>query len=148
MGLTTRWIYDLTQDGVFKQVQGKKYDLCATILAYGEYKLAQANEKRAPSATENLAKRKEDLIARRMAREDRNLIEMSDALETVDLVTGAFIEAMSGLPARLTRNIDERKRFEAICDGVRSRLDEAFGEQREALRTGKPVGTSDPEDDA
>lgn len=145
--LTTRWIYDLTKDGIFVQTD-RKYDLDACHRAYGEYKTAKANEKRAPSATENLAKRKEDLIARRIAREDRSLIQMDEALETVDIVTGAFNVAISGIPARITRNIDERKRIEAICDGVRNSLNKAFGEQREALRSGKPVGETESEDDA
>lgn len=145
--LTTRWIYDLTQDGVFVQVE-RKYDLDASHRAYADYKIAKANEKKAPSATDNLTKAKEAILARRLAREDRSLIEMTDALETIDLVTGAFNEAISGLPARITRVIEERKRIEAICDGVRTKLNEAFGEQREALRTGKPTGETDAEDDA
>lgn len=147
LGLTTRWIYDLTKDGIFIQVE-RKYDLDASHRAYTEYKLEKATEKRAPSATDNLTKAKEAILARRLAREDRTVIEMDDALESIDIVTGAFIEAISGLPARITRNIDERKRIEAICDGVRSKLDETFGEQREALRTGKPVGSANDEDDA
>lgn len=147
MGLTTRWIFDLTKDGVFQQLEGKKYDLCAAMLAYGEYKVGKAVEKKAPSATDNLTKRKEDLIARRLAREDRTIIEMSEAMDTVDFITGAFNEAFSGLPARLTRDIQERKRIEAICDGVRTKLSEQFDEQRDALRSGKPAGEANPEDD-
>lgn len=148
LGLTTRWIYDLTQDGVFVQVSGKKYDLDASHRAYAEHRLKLVTEKKAPSASESLAKRKEELLQRRLDRESRTIIPMADALAVVDYVTGAFNEAISGLPARITRNIDERKRIETICDGVRTSLDKAFGEQRTSLQTGLPVGETSEEDDA
>lgn len=148
IGLTTRWIRDLTQEGVFQQVSGKKYDLCASMLAYGEYKLAQATEKKPASATDKLAARKEEILQRRLDRESRTIITMSESMTAIDMITGAFNEAISGLPARITRNIDERKRIETICDGVRTSLDKAFGEHRISLQKGLPPGTASDEEDA
>lgn len=145
--LTTRWIRDLTTEGIFKQVE-RRYDLDESHRAYAAYKVDKANEKRAPSASENLVKAKEAILARRLAREDRSIISMEEALEAHDLTTGAFNEAISGLPARITRDISERKRIEAICDGVRTSLNKAFGENRETLRTGQSAGEADTEDDA
>jgi hypothetical protein len=148
LGLTVRWIYDLTKDGVFQQVEGKKYDLDASHKAYAEHRLKLAIDKKPPSASETLASTKDKILQRRLARENRTIIEMSEAIEVVDYITGAFNEAISGLPARITRNIDERKRIETICDGVRTSLEKAFGEQREALRTGQQSGEASEEDDA
>ena len=147
--LTTRWVYDLTADGIFQKVgETRKYDLDASHKAYAAYKLGKETEKRAPSATDSLTQRKEDMLKQRLAREARGLITMEEAMEAFDLVTGAFIEVLSGLPARITRNIGERKRIEAIIDGIRERLSGRFGAEREALRTGVPVGEANPEDDA
>lgn len=148
MGLTTRWIYDLTGEGVFKQVKGKKYDLDQSHAAYRIYKLEKEGEKKAPSAGETLNKRRDEMLKRRMDREARELITMQEALDTVDKVTGAFVETLSGLPARITRVVAERKRIEEIVDGVRERLSKRFDAERETLRSGVEVGEASEEDDA
>lgn len=148
MKLTTRWIYDLTGLGIFVQHPGKLYDLDHSYEAYRLYKLEKESEKRAPSVGDGLQKAKQDLIDRRLAREARELIPLSDALATFDIVTGHFLEAISGLPARVTRNIGERKRIEAICDAVRNKLSDLFGTERKALQSGIPAGEAVDEDDA
>lgn len=150
LGLTTRWIYDLTKDGVFTKLDGKygQYDLDASHKAYTVYKLAKEAEKRAPSVTDGLTLRKEQLLKQRLDREARVLINIDEALAVVDIVTGHFLEVISGLPARVTRNIAERKRIEAITDAVRTKLAGIFGAEREALRSGVPVGEAVDEDDA
>jgi len=148
MGLTTRWIYDLTGEGVFEQVAGKKYDLDKSQAAYRIYKIEKEGVKRAPSASDGLTQRREELLKQRLDRESRELIPMAEALATLDIITGHFLEVISGLPARVTRNIGERKRIETITDAVRSKLASVFGAEREALRTGVPVGEAFDEDDA
>lgn len=87
-------------------------------------------------------------IERRMAREDRDIIMLEEAMAAYDFATGLYLESVSGLPARMTRNVSERRRLEAICDGERQRLADRFAEGASALRTGSTAADTDDEDDA
>ncbi|MDS1135166.1 hypothetical protein [Nitratireductor indicus] len=55
-------------------------------------------------------------------------------MEIYDELTGAYLASLSGMPARITRNLDERKRLETIFDGERSRLAGGFSEKRDRLQ--------------
>lgn len=147
--LTPRRIRQLLQEGVLIANGRSEYDLAENFARFNEHKLKEQAAKLAPtSSTSKLQERREEQLARRMAREDRKTIDLEEALYTTDRMGGMYLQTISGLPSRLTRDVAERKRIEAICDNVRDELAASFDKERTSLRTGLPVGEVLEEDDA
>lgn len=61
-------------------------------------------------------------IELRTAREEGELIPADEAVAYVQTVVGAMISRLNGLPAQVTRNLDDRRRIEAAIDGIRSEV--------------------------
>lgn len=133
LGLTSRRVQQLAKEGVLARGPGGKFDLAASVQAY----MASRQDAAVPSvATDRLREARAVEIERRIALRDRELISLAEAMEKFELVTGAFLTALSGLPARITRNVRERHRIESIIDAMRSRLSADFAVQEDALKTG------------
>ncbi|QKC91034.1 hypothetical protein EB230_23465 [Mesorhizobium sp. NZP2234] len=73
---------------------------------------------------------------------------MGEAVAALDRVTGDFLQAIGGLPARITREPRERQRIEAIIDTGRQRLSDKFDEMSNNLRAGLPDDEPDDEEDS
>jgi len=84
----------------------------------------------------------------RIARGNRDVIDLSEALGVIDDCTGIFLQALSSIPARITRDQNERRRIEAICDEERVRIADSLLEKASVARTGIPTAETDPEIDA
>ncbi|WP_245943959.1 hypothetical protein [Acuticoccus kandeliae] len=78
-------------------------------------------------------------------REKRSLIPIEEALDTTAEICGVFLESMSTIPARLTRNKRERQRIEEIIEDERQRVSTRFGKLRTVLRTGGAPDPAEPE---
>jgi hypothetical protein len=83
-------------------------------------------------------------IELRIAERSRDLIPIEDALTAMAELAGMVRSELAGLPARLTRIIDERQRIETEIDGVLSRLAERAAQKAESLEADRgysPAGT-------
>jgi DNA-binding transcriptional MerR regulator len=80
-------------------------------------------------------------IELRIAERSRDLIPLEDALADMAEFAAAIRSELAGLPARLTRIMDERHRIETEVDGVLARLSERAAEKATALGSGR----GDPE---
>lgn len=105
-----------------------------TIDAHSEYLAAKASR---PSRHDGARDKQAALLQRRMDREAENLIDTSDALQSVDIVTNAFVLALESLPAQIADNRDELARIQLIVGNVVTRMKERFAVERLALATGK-----------
>jgi phage terminase Nu1 subunit (DNA packaging protein) len=148
VGLTVRRVQILTNEGVLVRTARSEYDPVVNVARYLDFKIKAEVERLAPPSSDRLRDRREQQLAMKMAREDRQVIALEEALVVFDEITGQFVLTMNGLPAQITRDVGERKRIEKITDAARSQLAERFAESRQALRTGKQHPPSDAEDDA
>lgn len=148
LGVTDRWVRDLEKQGVFKREARSQYDLAKCVPAYIEWRLKAEASKQAPPSSDRVRDARAMEIERRMAREDRDIIALDEAMGAFDEATGHYLQSMSGLPAQITRDVSERRRIEAICDAERRRLATRFTEGRTALRTGVTSFDAVDEDDA
>lgn len=147
LGLTSRWLRQLTDEGIFQR-EGLKYNLVQSIAAYVQYKAERESTPKQSSATESLNRRREELLKRQMDREARNLIPLEEAMVAVDGIIGEFLTTISSLPVRLSRDLAERTRIEKILDDERKHLELQFSKRADTVRTGQPDGEPEPEDDA
>ncbi|MER9937430.1 hypothetical protein [Mesorhizobium sp. M0088] len=148
LDLTPVRIDQLVREGHIPKLGRGRYPLEASVHGYikflkgtiaGQTKSASSNRAQDARAAE---------IELRMAREDRRIVDMGEAVAALDKVTGDFLQSIGGLPARITREPRERQRIEAICDAERLRLSDRFAESAQALRSGLPADQADDEDDA
>lgn len=93
----------------------------------------EPNENRKAEARLKEARARE--VELRIAERNRELIPMTDALEVVDGLMGLIRDELATLPARLTRNVDERAKIEAEIDAMLHRF--ADRAQVEADRAGR-----------
>lgn len=81
----------LQREGVLKHNDEGLYNFAGSLRAYMAYRENIVAQKHgSPSSGDALRLAKEAEIARRMAREDREIIALSEALEVYDDITGAF----------------------------------------------------------
>lgn len=145
---TPHWLRKLHHEfRAFAPVSRGRWRVGDVLAGHFRY-LTEANERRTKSAADSRVRdARAAEIERRMAIQGRDLIELAEALATVDDITGAFLGAVSGLPAQIAKDQRERQRITEICDGVRSRLDGRFSKSRDALRTGRAADQAEDEDD-
>lgn len=148
LSITARRLNQLVSEGIIKKEGRGRFPVSANIQAFIEFKLQSEVSKLAPSSADNLAKRKEQALVRKMAREDRDLITMDETLEALEEATGQFLTSLSTLPSQITRDLEERQRIEKICDAERSRLSRSFVEITDTLQKGSGASQAATEDDA
>ncbi|MBO6755739.1 MAG: hypothetical protein JJ902_05400 [Roseibium sp.] len=147
LGVTTRRLNQLVDEGVIAKEGRGKFPVHQNVKAFIAFKLRTEFEKAAPSALERVQERREQLLARKLARDDRDTITLSEAIDVLDDVVGRFLQSLSGLPARISRDINERRRIEEILDAERDSVSRDFAKSGQALRTGITATEVDPEDD-
>lgn len=146
--LSDERIRQLVKDGYIPRVAQGRFNLVTVVQGYIRF-LKDDGRRSSKSAADNRVRdARAAEIERRMAREDRDIIMLDEAMAAYDFATGLYLASVSGLPARMTRNASERRRLEAICDGERQRLADRFAEGASALPTGIAAADADDEDDA
>lgn len=146
--ITPQWVRQLAAQGWYKPIARDRWNLVEVVQGYID-SLKDENRRSAKSAAESRVRdARAAEIERRLAREDRGLIALDEAVRFVDLISGDFLQSIGGLPARITRVPRERQRIESICDAERLRLSDLYAERRQTLRTGRPAAEADDEDDA
>lgn len=149
LGLTPRRISMLTKDGVFHAVGRGKLDFAKSVEAYIQFReRGVENRIKVPSSQDLLRERQRQALERKMAREDRDIISLDEAMLAIEEVTGVFLTSLSGMPARITRDRSERQRLEKIFDGERKRLAKDFAEKQNSVRAGQHTVDAETEDDA
>jgi len=147
LGVTTRHLARMAKDGVIKKEARSKYNFKKCLADYISF-LKEENKSQTRNASENRlrdARAKE--VELRIAVTDRTVISLHEAEDIVDKMAGIYLQSILGLPAAITRNIDERKRIEKICDRSREKIAKRFQEIGNALQTGIDTLDTFTEDD-
>lgn len=146
--MTPRNLQYLAKDGWVKRAGPGRWPLVGLVQGYVKYLKDETARKTKASADSRVRDARAAEIEMRMAIKTREMIPLDEAVYAADDMAGAFLAAISALPATITRDQRERDRLETICDKVRAGLSSRFAEVGAALRTGKPVDPAEAEDDA
>lgn len=135
-GRSTQWVHQLAKAG-FVQKQGKnEYALVAVVrgvIAYYE-DLQAKNSKSAAASRATEARTRE--IELRIQERQRDLIPLEDARAVVGEMAALVRAEFQGLPARYTREMQDRRKLEQEIDGAFERLSRRTEEAARALETG------------
>lgn len=136
LGVTTRQVRKLAATGVLRRVGHGLYPLAESIQAYAAWRAGEAERRDRATSTDAVREARTAEIRLRIAKEERKLIPIEDAEAEFEMVTGRFVAALEGLPARITRDVRERLRITAIIDEIRSRLSADFARAETAMVMG------------
>lgn len=146
--VTPRTIQYLAKDGWIKRAGPGKWPLVALVQGYIKSLKDETARRTKISADSRVRDARAAEIEMRMAVKARELIPLAEAVYAVEEIAGAFLAAVSALPAQITRDQRERARLETILDKTRGVLSARFAAIGAALRTGEPIDTPATEDDA
>lgn len=86
-------------------------------------------------------------IELRTAREEGELAPTEEGVAFVQEVIGTMVARLNGLPAQLTRDLDERRRIEAAIDGIREEVASLVEKLGPAYRGMSDAPAADAEDE-
>lgn len=113
-GLTRRRVNQLVDDGVITRVDRGEYNIVNAVLGYITF-LRDDNKNRTKTASASALNEAKARLVDAQVEEKTGKIRSQIRQETASLVSVVIGELMAdihALPARITRNLDERKRFE------------------------------------
>lgn len=146
--LSPRRLRQLAADGWIPAAGRGRYPLAGLVQGYASFLMA-SGARRTKSANEGrLKEARARLVEQRIAREDRGLIDLQEALDAFEDIAGAYAGSIAGLPARIAMDPSERRRIQVICDAERLRVSDRFAEIASALRTGRGADDAGGEDAA
>ncbi len=129
-------VRQLTKAGFVPKAARGRYNLVALVQGYIRFLKDDERRSSKSAADSRVRDARAAEIERRMAREDRKIIALDEAMAAFDQATGLYLQSLSSLPARITRNSAERRRIEAVCDAERQRLSDRFAQSAVTLQTG------------
>lgn len=151
LGVSERRIQQLAGAGVLRRQAHGEWVLPEAVQAFVEYQV-QNETKRLTKGAATGADRLKEIKARReelkLAREERELVPLVDAIFAMDQVAGVIALEVNNVPARFTRDLDERERLQAEIDDVLKTVAERIQKCGAALRADLDADQAEDEDDA
>lgn len=147
LGMEPGSVSRFTKEGWIKK-SGAKYQLRQVVDGYVSF-LKDENRRGSQSASRNrVTDARAQEIELRIAQKGRQLIELTEATDALDVVVGKFRSEIEGLPARFTRDLEQREKLETEVNGILTRISKELGQQARALQTGELPDEAVAEDDA
>lgn len=135
--LSTDRIRQLARAGHIARAGHGRFILVTAVQGYIKF-LKEAEQRASKSTAENRVRdARAAEIERRMAREDRQIVDLDEAMGTLEDISGLMLAALGSLPAQITRNPSERRRIENIVHAAQERLVNRFAQKMAALQTGE-----------
>ena len=151
LGLGERRVQQLANMKVFRRLAHGEWLLPECVQAYIDHKV-KSETARLGKASASGADRLKEVKARReelkLAREERELVPLTDALFAMDQVAGVIALEVNNVPARVTRDLDERTRLEAEIHDALAAVAKRIAECAAALRADRDADPAEQEDDA
>lgn len=151
LGVSARRVQQLGGARVFRKLSHGEWLLPECVQAYIEHKVKSETARQDRSDLKG-ADRLKDIKTRReelkLAREERELVPLIDAIFAMDRVAGEVALQVNNVPARFTRDLDERERLQVQIDDALQSVADRIAECGAALRADRDADPPAEEDDA
>lgn len=141
LGITAERVRQLVKSGHVQKIGRGRVTVAGAVQGYCGFLRESAYAAARPASLQRSQDARAREIEQRIAMRDRQLIPIEDAIMALDKVVGVANAELSGLPARITRDMGIRKKAEAEVHGSRKRISKALAEMSGAAKTG--VGLDD-----
>lgn len=151
LAVSERRVQQLAKQGILRRQAHGEWVLAESVQAYiafrvrGETRRIESVAGSPDAKLKAVKARREEL---RLAREERELVPLADAIFAMDRVAGTIALEVNNLQARITRDLDERDRIRNETDAVLRKVAESVAECGAALRADSGDPSSEDEDDA
>lgn len=138
LGISERWVQKLENKGVLRKVGHGRYPLSSSVQAYVDdvRKAEQAKHDATTSSKVELLREKARKARRENDEAENKLIPIEGAMVVLDMVVGTMRTGLSGLPARITDDIELREVIEREVDEVLHHASETLVKASQALAEG------------
>lgn len=143
-GRTDRWVRSMAQGGHFEKDGRGRYRLDSVVrglISHYEAIIEKGSKSAASSRVTDARTREIEL---RIAQQERTLIPVEDAEMALSQFAGVVNAELSGLPARMGRDMAVRRKAEAEVHGSRERISAALDRLSEAARSGRDLDEAGP----
>lgn len=143
--VTPEWIRRLSKDGWIPKVERGRYRVVDVVQGYIRF---LKDEARRSSRTASLSRlqdirtRKEELA---VAQAERELVPLTEAMTLVDEVAGAVVARVNAIPARFTRNIEQRALLQREVDDTLTEVADRIEKLRTSYRSDHPDPAAEEE---
>lgn len=137
-------VRQLIKAGFIERTRPGYTTIPSAVQGYIKFLKEAASEKTANASVSRVQDARAKEIERRLAREERDLIQLDEATLALSMLAGAVAQELAGLGARITRDMALRQKIEAEVHGAQTRIAKALeklsgfvasgGEPPEAIR--------------
>jgi hypothetical protein len=146
--LSVRRINQLIQEGWIKRDSAGTLTIVAAVHGYLDFKDEEIKRIQLKASYNEVRRARAHEISLRTAKQERELIPREEAEEFVQLLIGEVVSRLLGLPARYTRDVNDRKQLETLVASVRAEVADIAAKYGEAFRTGGELTATAEEDGA
>jgi len=146
--VTPKWVRRLTKDGWIPKTERGRYRVVDVVQGYIRFLKDEARRSTKTAShtrLQDIRARKKDLA---VAQTERELMPLADAMTLVDEVAGAVAARVNAIPARFTRNIEQRVALQREVDEALAEVADRIGKLGHAFRSGQDDPAPDEEDAA
>lgn len=126
----------MAADGILPRGSDGRFDPIPTMSAYIKHLKTKTRERSASASHAQLQEARAKEITLRTAERIRELIEMTDAIAAIDSIFGTVRGELSGLAARITRDLSLRRQIDGEIDAALSRVAARLDKAATALEAG------------
>jgi len=134
--VSVRRIQQLQQEGWIKRDENGVLSIISVVHGYLDAKDKEIEQIRLKAADNDVRRAKASLLNMSLAEKQRELVPRDEAEEFVQLLIGEVVSRLQGLPARYTRDVNERKRLDQLVGAIRSEVADIAGKLGAAFRVG------------
>jgi len=146
--LSTSRVKQLISEGWIKRDGDGKLTIVNVVHGYLDLRDDEVKRITAKAADNEVRRARAREITLRTAKAERELVPRDDAEEFVQLLIGEVVARLQGLPARFTRDVNERSILEQLIRDVRKEVAEIAAKHVAAFQSGAEPSEAAGEDDA
>lgn len=136
-GLSAERIRQLIKEGFIPRAAPGRVLMVAAVQGYIRFLKELASKQTKTTADSRVRDARAQEIEMRNAERMRTLIPLDEALAIMDEYTAVVREAMDSIPARVTRDMELRRKIEAEVNAAHEKIAKAHGAGQGDARTGK-----------
>ena len=134
--VTPEWVRRLTKDGWIAKTDRGRYRVVDVVQGYIRFLKDEARRSTKTAShnrLQDIRTRKEELA---VAQTERALVPLVEAMTLVDEVAGAVVARINAIPARLTRNIEQREQLQREVDDALTEVADRIAKLGRSYRAG------------
>ncbi len=149
LDVSAQFLGNLLRDGhIHRAAQHGHYQLEASVRGYVHFLRENRKTTSKTAAAQRLQEARADEVQLRVAERQRELIPIDDAEAALDFVLASVRSELSGISARVTRDVPLRRQIEREINESMDRMAAALDSASQSARTGGDVSEAGADPDA